>query len=119
VPGFGADIKLHATGCPNSCRQHWIADVGLRGVMMNRDGEQIEGYDVSVGGALGAHGAVAGRLGHRIPATEAAGALSRLFLEFTRRRAGGEPFSAWANRASDPVLRDILTNAAPQAGAAA
>ncbi|HEY4132057.1 MAG TPA: nitrite/sulfite reductase [Gemmatimonadaceae bacterium] len=119
VPGFNADIKLHVTGCPNSCGQHWIADVGLQGVMMNRDGEQAEGYDVFVGGALGVQRAVARRLGLRIPASEVAEALSRLFLEFTHQRVGGEPFSAWVNRVSDPALREMLVHAPQQTGAAA
>jgi sulfite reductase (ferredoxin) len=116
VPGFNADIKLHVTGCPNSCGQHWIADIGLQGVMMGRDGEQVEGYDVFIGGALGAHSAIAHRLGHRIPASDVPESLARLFLEFTDKRLGGEPFSAWANRLSDAALRDMLAHAAEQAG---
>ncbi len=31
LPGFDQQIKLHVTGCTNSCGQHWIADIGLEG----------------------------------------------------------------------------------------
>ena len=31
LPGFDQHLKLHVTGCPNSCGQHWIADIGIEG----------------------------------------------------------------------------------------
>ncbi|MFQ5947175.1 MAG: nitrite/sulfite reductase, partial [Anaerolineae bacterium] len=31
LPGFDQHVKLHITGCPNSCGQHWIADIGIEG----------------------------------------------------------------------------------------
>src|SRR4029077_18686908 len=31
LPGFEQHLKLHVTGCPNSCGQHWIADIGIEG----------------------------------------------------------------------------------------
>ena len=114
VPGFADDIKLHVTGCPNSCGQHWIADVGLQGVLINRGGEQVEGYDVFVGGALGAasgarEGTIARRVGHRVAADEAADALERLFTTFARDREPHEAFATWANRTSDEAIRAALT----------
>jgi len=117
MPGFNSDIKLHITGCPNSCGQHWIADVGLQGVLMTRGDAQVEGYDVFVGGALGKDSAVARRLGYRVPANETAEALTRLFSTFSADRIGLEPFSAWVNRTPDVDLRAVL--AGETAGASA
>ena len=108
VPGFTSDIKLHVTGCPNSCGQHWVADVGLQGVMLNRDGTHVEGYDVFVGGAVGGDGRIARRLGVRVSAEESAPALERLFTAFVRERSTDETFSAWANRTPDAQLRASL-----------
>src|SRR5579864_6027009 len=31
LPGFDQHLKVHVTGCPNSCGQHWIADIGIEG----------------------------------------------------------------------------------------
>jgi sulfite reductase (ferredoxin) len=114
VPGFSTDVKLHVTGCPNSCGQHWIADVGLQGVLMTRGDEQIEGYDVFVGGQLGARGVIAHRVGVRVAADHAAQALERLFKAFAGERAPGERFGAWANRASDDRVRAALEGAPPE-----
>jgi hypothetical protein len=38
LPGFDQHLKLHVTGCPNSCGQHWIADIGIDGKKMKVDG---------------------------------------------------------------------------------
>ena len=49
LPGFSDSIKLHVTGCPNACGQHWIADVGLQGVLVEQGGAEVEGFDLFVG----------------------------------------------------------------------
>jgi sulfite reductase (ferredoxin) len=113
VPGFDTNIKLHVTGCPNSCGQHWIADLGLQGVLMNRDGAQVEGYDVFVGGTLGVQGRIARRLGVRVAADHAAPALERLFKTYLRGRGVDEPFGTWANRVPEALLRDSLEGKEP------
>ena len=38
-PQFDQQLKLHVTGCPNSCGQHWIADIGLEGKKIKHEGE--------------------------------------------------------------------------------
>ena len=37
-PGFDQQLKLNITGCPNSCGQHWIADLGIEGKKIKVDG---------------------------------------------------------------------------------
>ena len=39
IPEFDQQIKLNVTGCPNSCGQHWIADIGIEGKKIKRDGK--------------------------------------------------------------------------------
>ena len=55
-------INIHLTGCPNSCAQHYIGDIGLVGtkVQVSEDGDQVEGYHIHVGGGFGPD-AVCGR----------------------------------------------------------
>jgi len=112
LPGFGEQVKLHVTGCPNACGQHWIADVGVQGVAMQVDGPDgpthADGYDVFVGGGLGAHAGVAKRVGYRVLATEAPDALERLFRGYLAARAPGETFRGWARRAGDETVRAVL-----------
>ena len=48
-------INIHLTGCPNSCAQHYIGDIGLLGVkvQVSEEGDQVEGYHIHIGGGFG------------------------------------------------------------------
>ena len=111
LPEFDHVIKLNVTGCPNSCGQHWIADVGLQGVLINRDGEQVEGFDFFVGGGIGARSGIARRVGFRAPADDVADALERLFVAFTEGRRRGETFHGWTRRVGDDEVKSVLAGA--------
>jgi sulfite reductase (ferredoxin) len=108
LPGFTDAIKLHVTGCPNACGQHWIADVGLQGVLLNEGGTQVEGFDFFVGGGLGAGSGVARRVGYRTAAPDVPDALERLFGRFAATRAHDEIFRQWATRVGDAEVKAIL-----------
>jgi sulfite reductase (ferredoxin) len=108
LPEFDHVIKLNVTGCPNSCGQHWIADVGLQGILITRDGEQIEGFDFFIGGGIGARSGIARRVGFRAPADDIPDVLERLFIAFTDERRRGESFHGWSRRAGDDEVRAVL-----------
>jgi len=112
LPGFGDDIKVHLAGCPNSCGQHWIADVGLQGVRLMHDGEEVDGFDVFFGGGVGQHANFAKRVGYRTPATHLADDLERLFRAFTSSRNGDETFRTWSARQPVAAIKTILAGAA-------
>jgi sulfite reductase (ferredoxin) len=112
LPGFTEAIKLHVTGCPNSCGQHWIADVGLQGVLMRQDGAEVEGFDVFVGGGLGKQSGTAHRVNYRTPADDVPDALERLFVAFTSERSAGETFRAWTARVGDGAVKTALAGVA-------
>src|SRR5262249_49273178 len=44
LPGFEEHVKIHVAGCPNSCGQHWIADIGLEGKKIKVDGQLVDAY---------------------------------------------------------------------------
>ena len=45
-------IRLHMSGCPSSCAQHFTADIGLKGVRVRRLLGTREGFDVYLGGGI-------------------------------------------------------------------
>ncbi len=53
LPGFDQQIRLHVTGCTNSCGQHWIADIGLEGKKIKKDGQMVDAFFFCVGGSIG------------------------------------------------------------------
>ena len=58
-------LRVHVSGCPNSCAQHQAADIGLAGTKVKVNGEAVDGYQVFVGADLERqeHGEVVGRVG--------------------------------------------------------
>jgi len=46
-------VRIHWTGCPNSCGQPQVADIGLMGTKVRKDGKSVEGVDIYLGGKVG------------------------------------------------------------------
>ncbi|AFZ16071.1 ferredoxin--nitrite reductase [Allocoleopsis franciscana] len=46
-------VRVHWTGCPNSCGQPQVADIGLMGTKVRKDGKAVEGVDLYMGGKVG------------------------------------------------------------------
>jgi len=57
LPTFDQQIRLHVTGCTNSCGQSWIADIGLEGKKIKKDGAMVDAFYFCVGGAVGKYAA--------------------------------------------------------------
>jgi sulfite reductase (ferredoxin) len=108
LPGFDQHLKLHVTGCPNSCGQHWIADIGIDGKKMKIDGRLVDAYYFCVGGALGLHQATARPVGYRCPASEVPDSIERLLRQFLSERSAGENLRQFFSRHSDTELREFL-----------
>jgi sulfite reductase (ferredoxin) len=108
LPGFEQHLRINVTGCPNSCGQHWIADLGLEGKKIKVDGAVVDAYFFCVGGAVGRHQAVARPIGLRLPATAVAPAIERLLRTFLGDRRRSENFRQFAARHTDDELRALL-----------
>jgi ferredoxin-nitrite reductase len=46
-------VRIHWTGCPNSCGQPQVADIGLMGTKTRRNGQTVEAVDIYMGGKVG------------------------------------------------------------------
>lgn len=108
IPGFDQQIKLHVTGCPNSCGQHWIADVGLEGKKIKQDGKLVDAWSFALGGALGLHAGVARLVNYRCVSADVPDALERLLNSYLANRQNGEKLRAWFAARSNDELRTVL-----------
>ena len=108
LPGFDQHLKLHVTGCPNSCGQHWIADVGVEGKKIKVGDQLADAYYFCVGGALGLHQSTARPVGYRCLATEVPQALERLLTRYLAEREPSENLRRFFARHSDTQLREFL-----------
>ena len=111
LPGFDQQLRINVTGCPNSCGQHWIADIGLEGKKIKHEGQMVDAFYFCVGGAVGQHARFARPVGYRVPATEVPNAMERLLNTYLKGRAEGENLRMYFGRHSDAELRDQLAGA--------
>jgi sulfite reductase (ferredoxin) len=108
LPGFEQHLKLHVTGCPNSCGQHWIADIGIEGKKIKANGEMIDAYYFCLGGAVGLHQSIARPVGYRCAATAVPEAIERLLRRYLADSMPGENLRRFFARHSDSDLRNFL-----------
>jgi sulfite reductase (ferredoxin) len=108
LPGFEQQLRLNVTGCPNNCGQSWIADVGLEGKKIKHDGQLVDAWYFSLGGALGKHAALARQVNYRCSSHDVPDAIERLLRGYLGTRHGEENLRAWFARHSNDELRGVL-----------
>jgi sulfite reductase (ferredoxin) len=108
LPEFDQQLKLHVTGCPNGCGQHWVADIGLEGKKVKVDGKLADAYYFCLGGAVGQHASIARPVGYRCAATDVPEAVERLLRHYLSGRTAGESLRGWFGRHSNDELRAQL-----------
>jgi sulfite reductase (ferredoxin) len=113
-PNYQEQLRLHITGCPNSCGQHWIADIGIEGKKIKSDGKLVDAYYFCVGGSVGQFASIARPVGYRCPATEVPDAITRLLDFFHLGRKPNEPLQKFLARHSTEALRAILAGGPTQ-----
>jgi ferredoxin-nitrite reductase len=88
-------IRIHMSGCPSSCAQHFTADIGLKGVRVRRLLGTREGFDVFLGGGIAGqvHLGLPYRLG--VDADQLPQLIDEVVREYYLKHRVGETFSAY------------------------
>ncbi|MEA3526844.1 nitrite/sulfite reductase [Nocardia sp. CDC186] len=100
-------ITININGCPNSCARSQIADIGFKGQLVDDGaGNQVEGFQVHLGGSLGFDSAFGRKLRqHKVTTGELGDYIDRVVRNFVKQRTDGERFAQWAVRADEADLR--------------
>ncbi|MBU6532471.1 sulfite reductase SirA [Streptomyces mayonensis] len=106
LPDFDEPLTINLNGCPNACARIQTADIGLKGqLMLDESGEQVEGYQVHLGGALGLEPGFGRKVrGLKVTAQELPDYVERVLNRYRAEREDGERFATWAARASEEAL---------------
>ncbi|MFE1027382.1 sulfite reductase SirA [Streptomyces sp. NPDC058818] len=106
LPEFDEPLTINLNGCPNACARIQTADIGLKGQLVLDDrGEQVEGYQVHLGGALGLEPGFGRKVrGLKVTAEELPDYVERVLTRYQAEREDGERFATWAARASEEAL---------------
>jgi ferredoxin-nitrite reductase len=96
-------VNLHVTGCPHSCAQHYVGDIGLLGMKVGGE----EGYQVVIGGGSDQDRGLARELIPAIPFSELPSTMERLFSAYDQHRTTDESFLDFSRRHSIAELQSF------------
>lgn len=105
---YKGKIRVHFSGCPSSCGQHQIADIGFRGAKTKHRGVQVDAYDMFVGGRLGQNRRFNELLKGKILRDDVHLVIDALLRHYEANKQGGETFSEYCERTPKEVLLESI-----------
>jgi len=93
------NLQINVSGCPNSCGQHWTAEIGFYGNARKIDGKEVPHYQMLLGGGYDEQGVM--RFGLQImslPARLAPVAMERVLDHYKANQREGETFRGYVLR---------------------
>ncbi|WUI02238.1 nitrite/sulfite reductase [Spirillospora sp. NBC_00431] len=105
LPDFRQPLTINVNGCPNACARIQVADIGLKGqLVVDENGDQVEGFQIHLGGQLGAS------FGKKVRGLKTTSAgltdyVERIVRKYDAQRADGETFADWVQRAEEADLK--------------
>jgi ferredoxin-nitrite reductase len=102
-------VNIHLTGCPNSCAQHYVGDIGLQGVKVNVGGQSVEGYNVVFGGGVGAEAGIGRQVFTGISFDELPTLLERVLKTYLAKRTPHETFAVFTRRHDVKQLQEMFS----------
>ena len=102
-------VRIHMVGCPNSCGQRQIAELGLHGIKMrNKDKQLVDAFEIYVGGTLNNGGKFNEKLKGKVEADQLPEIVKEILLYFKETKEIGETFFDYVERVGTKVLNEKL-----------
>jgi len=108
-------LNIHLTGCPNSCAQHYIGDIGLLGTKTQASGQAAdeedaaEAYNIHVGGGFGPQAQCGREIYREVKADDAPATIERMLKAYLLHRAGPqESFANFTRRHDIDALKALF-----------
>jgi ferredoxin-nitrite reductase len=107
-------VNIHLTGCPHSCAQHYIGDIGLLAAKVPGEAEdkQVEGYHVLLGGGFGTDAGLAREFSRDVRAEDVPKVIERVLKTYLLHRTGDETFLAFTRRHDIEALKALVAQEA-------
>jgi sulfite reductase (ferredoxin) len=102
------NVQVKVSGCPNSCGQHHVADIGFYGSSRNVGGYKVPHFQLLLGGSLEANAGNYGLAVGAVPSKRAPEVVDRLLDLYTREREGEESFRGWVGRVGKKAVKERL-----------
>jgi sulfite reductase (ferredoxin) len=110
LPDLDAPITINVNGCPNACARTQVADIGLKGQLVMHEGQQVEGFQVHLGGATGLDANFGRKLrAHKVTSAGLDDYVTSVVTNYLVDRKERESFADWVQRADEDLLRGDKT----------
>ena len=97
---YDEKIRIHFSGCPSSCGQHQIADIGFRGGMTKVNGVSTECFDMFLGGKVGQNARFNQLVKGKVLSTEIHNTIEKVLRNYQQKRHVNESFADFCSRTS-------------------
>ncbi len=101
-------IRIKISGCPNSCGQHHIANIGFYGGAKKFNGQQAPTYQMMVGATLEPGQVCYGKPVAKVPSKNIPGAVEAVLRLYQVERQAGETFNGFLDRYGSDRLKVVL-----------
>jgi ferredoxin-nitrite reductase len=113
-----AAVNIHLTGCPHSCAQHFIGDLGLLATKVDTSAGTVGGFHLFVGGGYQDESRIAVPLIEAVPESSVPDVLRAVLNAYLKLRKPGQTFTAFSAGHADAALQELLAPIAKAALAA-
>ncbi|PGM52636.1 ferredoxin--nitrite reductase [Bacillus sp. AFS053548] len=104
-------VRIHMVGCPNSCGQRAIADIGLQGIKARNDKKElVEAFEIYVGGTLANGGKLNEKLKGKVESPALHLVLEKFLQHFSENKLPSETFLDYVSRIGIEELQTYLTS---------
>ena len=100
------NLQIRISGCPNSCGQHWIGDLGFYGNSRKIDGKEVPYYLMLLGGGQHEFGLAV----QSLPARLAPVAVERILDHYQSNHQEGESFRAYVMRHKVAFFKELTAD---------
>jgi ferredoxin-nitrite reductase len=102
-------VNIHVTGCPNSCAQHYMGDIGCLGTKTKINGESLDAYHLFVGGGFAKNQAVGRQVFSGVTAQELPIVIEKMLRTYLKHRTGkAETFQQFSTRHEVGKLQELF-----------
>ncbi|NBR63362.1 MAG: hypothetical protein EBT77_03440 [Verrucomicrobia bacterium] len=112
-------VRIHFSGCPSSCGQHQLADIGFRGATRTVDGVKKEFFDMFLGGKTGADAKFNVLIQPKVPYEEVHLYIDKVLRAYEAKKEGTETLTRWLGRSNKDDLKAIFADTNGTNGSAA
>ncbi len=108
ISELAKDIHIKISGCPNSCGQHHLGQIGFHGAALPQKGHVVPAFQLHLGGGATPDKTTIGQIVMKIPSKNVPEATVRLITHYAEQRRDGEEFNAFYARIGREATQELL-----------